>query len=188
MPLESLTCTHCGSSEVSEYKPGSFVCSHCDGVFKHVDLGSGSGAPELAFCECGDRIEYRCSVCGSGVCAKHEWLAQQGERWRATVAHAALSTRFPTGYRLCAACAEQMDPLAYELFTECSYSVVLRSVGPQLISVLAAIRALPPHVGLEGAREIARDVPRSIREGINKEEAELIRATFEQLGATVEVR
>ena len=37
MPLESITCAYCRSSEASEYKPGSFICSHCDGVFKHFD-------------------------------------------------------------------------------------------------------------------------------------------------------
>jgi ribosomal protein L37AE/L43A len=35
--LESITCTHCGSSEVQEVKPHTYFCSHCEGVFKHID-------------------------------------------------------------------------------------------------------------------------------------------------------
>ena len=66
MPVETIKCQECGSTEVTEYKAGSYVCSHCDAIFKHVDPAHVTVAP--AFCTCGNRIAFRCNLCHSGLC------------------------------------------------------------------------------------------------------------------------
>ena len=69
MPLEAIACRSCGSSEVSEYKPGSYVCGHCDTVFKHVDPSRVTVQRE--FCECGQAVTTQCCLCGDGLCRTH---------------------------------------------------------------------------------------------------------------------
>jgi hypothetical protein len=68
MPVETIKCQECGSAEVTEYKAGSYVCSHCDAIFKHVDPTRVTVAP--AFCTCGNRIVFRCDLCQSGLCGE----------------------------------------------------------------------------------------------------------------------
>jgi DNA-directed RNA polymerase subunit RPC12/RpoP len=42
MPIETIKCQECGSADVTEFKPGSYVCSHCESVFKVVStVGAG---------------------------------------------------------------------------------------------------------------------------------------------------
>jgi hypothetical protein len=69
MPLEAVACTSCGSTEVSEYKPGSYVCEHCDTVFKHVDPSKVTLQRE--FCACGQVVTAQCCICEKGLCRTH---------------------------------------------------------------------------------------------------------------------
>jgi hypothetical protein len=64
MPLEAVACTGCGSADVSEYKPGSYVCQHCDTTFKYVDPSPRVSATPT-FCGCGAPVAFRCQICGS---------------------------------------------------------------------------------------------------------------------------
>jgi hypothetical protein len=70
MPIETIKCQECGSADVTEFKPGSYICGHCESVFKVV-----STAAEL--CGCGTLAEGRCSDCGSWVCKDHSALWEQ---------------------------------------------------------------------------------------------------------------
>jgi hypothetical protein len=79
MPVETIKCRECGSGEVTEFKPGSYVCGHCEAIFKHVDPARAT--VDRDFCECGGAIAFRCRVCHTGICAGHDaWRAHQA-RW-----------------------------------------------------------------------------------------------------------
>jgi hypothetical protein len=68
MPVETIKCRECGSGEVTEYKPGSYVCAHCDAVFKHLDPTRLTVAHDPVFCTCGNQIAYECGYCGGRIC------------------------------------------------------------------------------------------------------------------------
>jgi hypothetical protein len=63
MPLESLSCTECGSTDVQEVKPSTYVCRHCLTVFKYIDPSQISATNIAQFCSCGGAVQVRCQVC-----------------------------------------------------------------------------------------------------------------------------
>ncbi len=65
-------------------------------------------------------------------------------------------------------------------------NVVLTSAGANKIAVIKIVRDLTG-LGLKEAKEIA-DNGGNVKEGIDKEEAEKIKAQFEEAGATVELK
>ena len=70
MPIETIKCKECGSADVTEFKPGSYVCGHCEAVFKHVDpsrLG-------LEQCQCGTYAVGRCAECNEPICGVHSGM------------------------------------------------------------------------------------------------------------------
>jgi len=67
------------------------------------------------------------------------------------------------------------------------YSVILRSVGPNKINVIKAIREVTS-LGLAEAKDLVDAAPKPIKEGASREEAESIRMKLAQAGATVEVK
>ena len=68
MPIETIKCQECGSAEVTEFKSGTYVCGHCEAIFRHVDSNRVTVENTLAFCICGSPIEVRCNLCHAGVC------------------------------------------------------------------------------------------------------------------------
>ena len=73
MPIEGITCDKCGSSDVIEYKPETYICRACDHRFKYVDPTRSEVEIAPQFCEegCGNLIKYKCALCGKMVCEKH---------------------------------------------------------------------------------------------------------------------
>ena len=65
-------------------------------------------------------------------------------------------------------------------------NVVLTSAGPNKIAVIKIVRDLTG-LGLKEAKDIA-DNGGNVKEGIDKAEAETIKAQFEEAGATVELK
>ena len=65
-------------------------------------------------------------------------------------------------------------------------NVVLTAAGANKIAVIKLVRDLTG-LGLKEAKDIA-DNGRNVKEGIDKEEAEKIKAQFEEAGATVELK
>ena len=65
-------------------------------------------------------------------------------------------------------------------------NVVLTAAGPNKIAVIKIVRDLTG-LGLKEAKEIA-DNGGNVKEGIDKEEAEKIKAQFEEAGASVELK
>ena len=67
------------------------------------------------------------------------------------------------------------------------FDVVLTSFGEQKIQVIKVVRALTS-LGLKEAKDLVEGVPKPVKEGIPKEEAEKVKAQLEEVGATVELK
>jgi hypothetical protein len=70
VPVETIKCQECGSADVTEFKPGSYVCAHCEAIFKHVDPVAASGGCEID--GCGVPAIGRCSSCKRRFCGTHQ--------------------------------------------------------------------------------------------------------------------
>jgi len=67
------------------------------------------------------------------------------------------------------------------------FAVVLTAVGANKINVIKAVREVTS-LGLKEAKDLVDGAPKTIKEGVNKEEAETIKKKFAEAGATVEVK
>ncbi|MGO9305791.1 MAG: 50S ribosomal protein L7/L12 [Candidatus Korobacteraceae bacterium] len=67
------------------------------------------------------------------------------------------------------------------------FTVVLTGVGANKINVIKAVREVTS-LGLKEAKDLVDGAPKSIKDGVNKEEAESIKKKFTEAGATVEVK
>ena len=67
------------------------------------------------------------------------------------------------------------------------FTVVLTAVGANKINVIKAVREVTS-LGLKEAKDLVDGAPKTVKEGVNKEEAENIRKKFADAGATVEVK
>ncbi len=67
------------------------------------------------------------------------------------------------------------------------FSVVLTAVGANKINVIKAVREVTS-LGLKEAKDLVDGAPKTVKEGVNKEEAENIKKKFTEAGATVEIK
>ena len=67
------------------------------------------------------------------------------------------------------------------------FTVVLASAGANKINVIKVVREVTS-LGLKEAKDLVDGAPKTIKEGVNKEEAESIKKKFTEAGATVEVK
>jgi large subunit ribosomal protein L7/L12 len=67
------------------------------------------------------------------------------------------------------------------------FAVVLKEVGANKINVIKAVREVTS-LGLKEAKDLVDGAPKTVKEGVSKEEAETIRKKFTDAGATVEVK
>ena len=67
------------------------------------------------------------------------------------------------------------------------FTVVLTSAGANKINVIKAVREVTS-LGLKEAKDLVDGAPKTVKEGVNKEEAETIKKKFTEAGATVEVK
>jgi large subunit ribosomal protein L7/L12 len=67
------------------------------------------------------------------------------------------------------------------------FEVVLKEVGSKKINVIKAVREVTS-LGLKEAKAVVDDAPKTVKEGVTKEEAEEIKKKFEAEGATVEIK
>jgi len=65
--------------------------------------------------------------------------------------------------------------------------VVLTEVGGQKVPVIKVVRAATG-LGLKEAKAIVDEAPKAIKEGIDREEADKLKAELEEAGATVELK
>ena len=67
------------------------------------------------------------------------------------------------------------------------FTVVLKEIGANKINVIKAVREVTS-LGLKEAKDLVDGAPKSIKEGVSKDEAETIRKKFTEAGAVVEVK
>jgi large subunit ribosomal protein L7/L12 len=67
------------------------------------------------------------------------------------------------------------------------FTVVLKDVGANKINVIKAVREVTA-LGLKEAKDLVDGAPKTVKEGVSKEEAETIKKKFAHAGATVEVK
>ncbi len=67
------------------------------------------------------------------------------------------------------------------------FTVVLTAVGANKINVIKAVREVT-NLGLKEAKDLVDGAPKTIKEGVNKEEAATIQKKFQEAGATVEIK
>ncbi len=67
------------------------------------------------------------------------------------------------------------------------FTVVLKEVGGNKINVIKAVREVTS-LGLKEAKDLVDGAPKTVKEGVSKEEAETIKKKFAEAGATVEVK
>lgn len=67
------------------------------------------------------------------------------------------------------------------------FDVVMESFGEKKIGVIKVVRAITS-LGLKEAKELVEGVPSKVKEGVEKDEAEKIKAELEEAGATVSIK
>ena len=95
------------------------------------------------------------------------------EKWGVTAAAAVAAAPAAAG----AAPAEEKD----------EYTVVLTAAGDKKINVIKEVRAVTA-LGLKEAKDLVEGAPKDVKAGVNKKEAEEIKAKLEAAGAKVELK
>ena len=67
------------------------------------------------------------------------------------------------------------------------FDVVLKSFGAKKLDVIKAVREITG-LGLKDAKEMVEGAPKTVKEGVSKDEAESLKKTLEAAGAEVEVK
>jgi large subunit ribosomal protein L7/L12 len=98
------------------------------------------------------------------------------EKWGVTAAAAVAVAAGPGGGAGAAPAEEKTE-----------FTVMLTAVGDKKIEVIKEVRALTG-LGLKEAKDLVEAAPKAVKEGVNKEEADKIKATLEKVGAKVEFK
>ena len=67
------------------------------------------------------------------------------------------------------------------------FTVVLAAAGDKKIEVIKEVRAITG-LGLKEAKDLVEGAPKAVKEGVNKDEAEKVKAQLEKAGAKVELK
>jgi large subunit ribosomal protein L7/L12 len=78
------------------------------------------------------------------------------------------------------------DGAAEEVEEQTSFDVILTAAGDKKIQVIKVVRAVTG-LGLKEAKALVDEAPKPVREGIDKAEADKLKADLEEAGATVEL-
>jgi large subunit ribosomal protein L7/L12 len=84
-----------------------------------------------------------------------------------------------------AAAGAAAAPAAEEKTT---FDVVLKEMGANKIAVIKEVRGAVPGLGLAEAKALVEGAPKTIKEGVTKEEADEIKKKIEAAGAKVEIK
>ena len=80
--------------------------------------------------------------------------------------------------------AEAAAPVAEE---QTEFSVILKDIGANKISVIKVVRELTT-LGLKESKDLVESAPKAVREGVSKDEAAAMKEKIEAAGATVEIK
>lgn len=79
-------------------------------------------------------------------------------------------------------------PAAAPAEEKTAFDVVLKEAGPNKIAVIKEVRASVAGLGLAEAKALVEGAPKTIKEGVTKEEAAEIKKKIESAGAKVEIQ
>ena len=99
------------------------------------------------------------------------------EKWGVSAAAAVAVAAGPAAGGGAAAAAEEKT----------EFTVVLASAGEKKIEVIKEVRALTG-LGLKEAKDLVEGAPKTVKEGVAKDEANKIKTTLEKVGAKVELK
>ena len=68
------------------------------------------------------------------------------------------------------------------------FDVVLKEAGSEKIKVIKVVREVVAGLGLKEAKELVESAPKTLKEGVSKEDAEKIKEKLAEVGATVEIK
>jgi large subunit ribosomal protein L7/L12 len=98
---------------------------------------------------------------------------------------------FETRYGVSAAAAMAMPvaaaPAAAAEEAKTEFNVILKSAGDKKINVIKVVREVTS-LGLKEAKDLVDGAPKPIKERVAKEEADAIKAKFEEVGAVIELQ
>ena len=115
------------------------------------------------------------AVASLSVLELSELITDMEEKFGVSAAAAAVAVAAPTGG----------DAGGAEEKTD--FDVVLTSFGENKVSVIKAVRAATG-LGLKEAKGLVESAPAPLKEGVEKAEAEELKKTLEEAGATVELK
>ena len=118
------------------------------------------------------------SIEGWTVLELNSFVKKLEDRWGVSAAAAAM----PMGMMMPGAAA---PAAAVEEKTE--FNVVLTTIGSNKINVIKVVRQVTS-LGLKEAKDLVDGAPKTVKEGVNKEEAASIKKLFEEAGAQVEIK
>ena len=109
-------------------------------------------------------------------------ILELNELVKAVEAEFGVSAAAPVGV---VAAAGAAPAAAAEEKTE--FDVVLASFGAKKLDVIKAVREITG-LGLKEAKDMVEGAPKTVKEGVSKDEAEKIKAALTEAGATVEIK
>lgn len=68
------------------------------------------------------------------------------------------------------------------------FDVILAAAGDKKINVIKEVRGVRSDLGLKEAKDLVEGAPKSVKDGVKKDEAEAIKKKLEEAGATVELK
>ncbi len=68
------------------------------------------------------------------------------------------------------------------------FDAILVDAGSEKIKVIKAVREVVSGLGLKEAKDFVENLPKALKEGVSKEEAEKVKAQFAEVGAKVEIK
>jgi large subunit ribosomal protein L7/L12 len=98
------------------------------------------------------------------------------EKLGVSAAAAAVAVAAPAGGGGAAAAEEKTE-----------FTVVLKSAGANKINVIKAVREITS-LGLKEAKDLVDGAPKTVKEGVTKDEAEAMKKKFTEAGAEVEIK
>ena len=99
------------------------------------------------------------------------------DKWGVSAAAAVAVAAGPAGGAAAAAPVEEKT----------EFTVMLTAIGDKKIEVIKEVRAITA-LGLKEAKDLVEGAPKAVKEGVNKEEAEKLKAQLEKAGAKVELK
>ena len=81
----------------------------------------------------------------------------------------------------------ELSELVKGIEEKSNFDVVLKDCGSNKIAVIKVVRDATG-LGLKEAKDLVEGAPKTVKEGASKEEAEEMKAKFEEAGATVELQ